>query len=86
MALSEIRLGISAKLQLAVLCGGFGINACGHQSTQMIGLLSWVHYVYRFVAARETILDEWKQNPIFLFVAGEKRADMSNMIEPRAGK
>jgi hypothetical protein len=52
----------------------------------MVTMLIRIHDVNRLVATLEPVLNERKQDAIFLVVAIEKRADMTHFAELGASK
>src|SRR6266850_2740394 len=85
-AVAKVRVRVRPNLELTRSLSGGGIDADRRQALQMIFMLVRVDDVNRFVAAREAVLDERQQHPIFLIVAVEKRADMACVAELRAGE
>src|SRR5258705_11766921 len=85
-AVAKVRVSIRPNIELGGSLSGGRIDPDRRQALQMIFMLVRVDYVDRFVAAREAVLDERQQHPIFLIVAVEKRADMAGVAELRAGE
>src|SRR5882672_7590141 len=85
-AVAKVRVRVRPKFELAGLLRGGRIDPDRRQALQMILVLVRVDDVNRSVAAREAVLDERQQHPVFLVVAVEKRADMACVAELRAGQ
>src|SRR5258706_8670522 len=85
-AVAKVRVRVRPNLELTRSLSRGGIDPDRRQALQMIFMLVRVDDVNRFVAAREAVLDEGQQHPIFLIVAVEERADMACVAELRAGQ
>ncbi len=83
-AIRKVRLDVGAKLQLSTLQRAGGIDARLVQSLQVTLTLIGIHDVNRLVAALEAVFYEGKQNPVLFFVAIEKGADVTSLVEQRA--
>jgi len=84
-AVAKVRVRARPNLELTGLLSGGRIDPDPRQALQMIVMLVRIDDVNGFVAAREAVLDEGQQHPIFLIFAVEKRADMACVAELRAG-
>ena len=84
-AVAKVRVRARQNLELAGSLSGGRIDPDRRQSLQMIVTLVRVDDVNRLIAAREAVLDERQQHPIFLFFAVEQCADMACVAELRAG-
>ena len=85
-AVEKVRVRVRAHLELASSLSGGRIDPDRRQALQVIVVLGRIDHVNRLVAAREAVLDEGQQHPIFLIVAVEERADMACVAELRAGQ
>src|SRR5580698_8851619 len=86
LAIGKVNFRIGAKLELSALLCYLCVNTCGNQAPQMILLLLRVENMNSLVARFHPVLDERKQDAIFLLVIVEKGADMTRMTELRASK
>jgi len=85
-AVAKVRVRARPNLELAGSLSGRRIDPDRRQALKMIFMLVRVDDVNRFVAAREAVLDERQQHPIFLIFAVEQCADMARVAELRASK
>ena len=80
-AVGKVHFGVGPELELAAVLRRRGIDARGNQASQMILVLLRVEDVNGLVPTFQSVLNERKQHAIFLFIAVEKRADMTGFNE-----
>ena len=85
-AIGKVDVGVYAKLQLSALLRGYRVDTGVSQALGMFLTLIRVNYMDCLVPTMETVFYEWEQDRIFIVVAVEESADMTSLVEQRAGK
>jgi hypothetical protein len=85
-AVTKIRFGVGAKLELTAVLGGRRIDTCRSQALQMIVMLLRTYHVDGLIAALKTVLYERKQHAVLFVGAVKKRTDVTYVTQLGTGK